>query len=188
MTVATSVPLEVVRIRDWRYCVRFLVSALSGLMLCSVLHGLLAQTLPFTSAETLSGKPIVLANVVRGHEAVLIAGFSHEGGNRVGEWAKALRSDRAFDSIAVYQIAMIAGAPRFVRGMIRSGIKRGVPAADQDHFVVLTKDEQLWRSYFAVSNESDPYVELIDEQGQVLWRGHGSASVLEPQLKGALGR
>ena len=51
----------------------------------------LAQSLPSTAGETLSGKPIVLADAVRGHTAVLVAGFSREGGNGTGDWVKAIQ-------------------------------------------------------------------------------------------------
>jgi len=147
---------------------------------------LLAQTIPPTAGETLSGKPIVLADAVRGHTAVLIAGFSREGGNGVGEWVKALRPDAAFAQVAVYSIAELAAAPAFIRGMIRSGMKKGLSASDQDRFVVFTSDEQAWRSFFGVSADKDPYALLIDARGKVLWRGHGPVAQLEAQLKTAL--
>jgi hypothetical protein len=39
-----------------------------------------AQSLPATAGETLSGKRIVLSDAVHGHAAILVAGFSREGG------------------------------------------------------------------------------------------------------------
>ena len=48
-----------------------------------------AQEMPRTRGEMLSGKPIVLADEVRGHPAVLVAGFSREGGNGTGAWDRA---------------------------------------------------------------------------------------------------
>lgn len=145
-----------------------------------------AQALPSTAGETLAGKPIVFADAVHGHVTAIVAGFSREGGTRCGEWVKALHADAALANVDVYQVAMIAGAPGFIRGMIKSGMKKGVPPAQQDHFVVLTQDEKLWRSYFDVSADQDPYVVLMDANGKVLWRGHGLPANLEPQLKAAL--
>jgi hypothetical protein len=144
------------------------------------------QGLPATKGETLSNKPIVLSDAVHGHTVILIAGFSREGGNGANEWAKALRADPAFSEISVYEIAMIAGAPKLMRGMIKNGMKRGVAPADQDRFVVLTEDEQPWKSFFAVTNDNEAYVALIDPQGKVLWHGHGSRAQLTPQLKAKL--
>jgi hypothetical protein len=162
--------------------IRFSLAAAAGIMSCVCL----GQSLPATPGETLSGKHIVLADAVRGHSAILVAGFSREGGAATGEWIKRIRADNAFGGVTVYQVAMIAGAPGFVRGMIRSGMKKGTPPAEQDFFVVLVADQKLWENYFGVSTDKDPYVVLMDGSGKILWHGHGPAANLEPQLKAAL--
>lgn len=145
-----------------------------------------AQGIPRTSGETLSGKPIVLADAVRGRATLLVAAFSREGGTAAGDWMKAIHADPAFSRVSVFQIAMIAGAPGFIRGIITSGMKRGVSPADQDRFVVLTSDEQPWKDYFGVTVHGDPYIELLDAKGKVLWQGHGAATLLESKLRAAL--
>jgi hypothetical protein len=81
---------------------------------------------------------------------------------------------------------MLEKAPGFIRGMIKSGMRKGLSAAELDNAVVLTQDEKLWQSYFDVSDDKDPYVALIDAEGKVLWHGHGAAGVVEPQLRAAL--
>ena len=149
-------------------------------------HECLSQALPTTPGETLSGKPVVIADAVRGHTAVLVAGFSHEGGMATGDWIKAIRADHAFAGVTVYQVAMLEKAPGFVRGMIKSGMKKGMPPAEQDYSVVLTQDQKLWENYFGATAGEDPYVVLIDTSGKILWHGHGPVSSLESQLKAAL--
>ncbi|HET6170079.1 MAG TPA: hypothetical protein VFE01_07860 [Terracidiphilus sp.] len=146
----------------------------------------LSQSMPDTQGMTLSGNHIALAEVTRGHRVVLVAGFSHAGGMGTGAWLRALRADPALAGIAVYQVAMLEKAPGFVRGMIKSGMRKGLSAAEQDRSVVLTKDEPLWRSYFGVSYDKDPYVALLGADGKVVWHGHGAAGDLEPQLRAAL--
>jgi len=146
----------------------------------------IGQEMPKTAGETLSGKPVVLADEVRGRPAVLVAGFSRQGGNSTGAWVKSIHADPALSGVTVYQVAQIGGAPSFIRGMIKSGMRKGVPTAEQDRFVVLTEDDKPWRSYFAVGDDQVSYVVMIDAAGKVLWRGHGAAAELEPQLKGAL--
>ena len=145
-----------------------------------------SQSLPATAGESLSGKRIVLADATRGRAAVLVAGFSHEGGMGTGAWVKALRADPALAGTTVYQVAMLEQAPGFIRGMIKSGMRKGLTEGEQDNFVVLTQDEKLWRSYFDVSNDNEPYVVLIDNTGKIIWHGHGAAAELEPQLRAAL--
>jgi hypothetical protein len=144
-----------------------------------------AQTLPATAGETLSGKPIVLADAMRGHPAILIAGFTKAGGDGAGAWAKAVKSDTALAGIPVYSMAMLERAPGFVRGMIKSSMRKGATPDEQDRFVILTQDEKLWRSYFGVTDDKDPYVVLLDANGQVRWHGHGTAKDLELQLRAA---
>jgi hypothetical protein len=145
-----------------------------------------SQGMPGTAGETLTGKRIVLADAARGHLTALVAGFSREGGTRCGDWVKAIHGDSALANVEVYQMSMLAGAPGLIRGMIKSSMKKGVPPAQQDHFVVLTQDEKLWRSYFDVSADQDPYIVLLDANGKVLWHGHGAAAKLEAQVKAAL--
>ena len=144
-----------------------------------------AQEMPRTAGETLSGKHVVLADELRGRSAVLVAGFSREGGNGTGAWVKAIRADGALAGMPVYELAQIAGAPGLIRGMIKSGMRKSVPAAEHDTFIVLTQDEQPWRTWFAVGDDKVPYVMMVDATGRILWRGHGSTD-LEPNLKDAL--
>jgi hypothetical protein len=141
--------------------------------------------MPGTAGERLSGKKIVLADAVRGHTAVLVAGFSHEGGIACGDWMKAIRADAALRGIEVYEIAMLEGAPGLFRGMIKSGMRKGMSTSEQDRVVVLTLDDKLWEKFFAVSNRQEPQVMLLDAKGNVVWHGHGTASAVEPQLGSA---
>jgi hypothetical protein len=164
----------------------FLLAVVALTVLCpSSLCGQ-APAIPRTSGETLSGKPLVLADAVRGHLVVLIAGFSKDAGPPCGDWAKAVRADSALAAATTYQIASLESAPGFVRGMIKGAMRKGLSAPEQDSFVILTQDEKLWRAYFGVAEEKEPYVVLIDPAGNIRWHGHGAAKDLEPLLNAAL--
>jgi hypothetical protein len=155
-------------------------------MLLAAVTGLLGQSMPRTPAETLSGKRIVLAEALRGHAAVLVMGFTRAGGSACDPWARALRADPSMAGIAVFQAAMLEGAPGWLRAAIKSSMRKGLSPAEQDNFVILVQDGKLWRSYFGVTADQDPYVVLLDAAGQVRWHGHGAARDLEPLLKAAL--
>lgn len=148
----------------------------------------MAQGMPSTEGETLSGKRIVLADAVRGHATVLVAGFSRDGGAGTGAWMKAVREDPALAGVEAFQIAMLGGAPGLIRGTIKNGMRKGLSGGEQGRFVVLTQDGKLWQKYFDVSVDKDPYVVLIDPNGNILWHGHGSSINLEPLLRPALRR
>jgi len=159
-----------------------------SVVLGMVLVGLLceAQAMPGTEGETLSGHRVVLAQAVRGHVSIVIAGFSREAGDGAEQWSKAVRADSSLAAATVFQAVMLGRAPGFVRGAIKAAIRKETPTAMQDTFVILTQDESLWRGYFSVSTDKEPYVVLIDAGGQVRWHGHGDAANLEPLLKAAL--
>jgi hypothetical protein len=141
---------------------------------------------PLTPGETLSGKRIVLAEALRGHTSVLVMSFSREAGDGCNAWARSVRADAALNGVAVYQAAMLEGAPGLLRGVIKSAMRKGLTAAEQDHYVILAQDGKPWRSYFGVTADKDPYVVLVDAAGRVRWRGHGAARDLEALLKAAL--
>lgn len=165
----------------WEYRIGFVVASILGIF--PALAG--AQAMPATAGETLSGKRLVLAEAVRGHAAVLIFGFGREASDGCTAWAKALRADPAMAGALVYESAMLEAAPGFVRGMIQGSMRKGMSLEAQDRFVVFTQDEKLWRAYFGVASEKEPYVVFLDASGKVLWHGHGDAGALEALLRKA---
>ena len=155
-----------------------------AVLLCGVGMAM-AQAMPQTAGTTLSGQTVTLAQAVRGQRVVLVAGFSRAGGSGTGAWVKAVEGDPALKGVAVWQVALLAGVPGFVRGMIRNGMNKGLTAEEQERFVVLSQDEAAWRNYFGVTQDDVPYVMLLDAAGKVLWRGHGAAAAAEPALREA---
>lgn len=146
----------------------------------------LSQALPATKGETLSGRQLAPAEAVRGHAAVLVASFSKDAGPAADDWMRALRVDLALAAAPAYELVMLEQAPGFVRGLIKGSMRKGLTPAQQDSSIILTQDEKLWRSYFQVTSEKEPYIVLLDAAGHVLWHGHGAARDLEPLLKAAL--
>jgi hypothetical protein len=169
-------------IREMRFPSNYAAVAVLGFLfwICPTLIS--AQTMPATAGETLSGQHLVLVEAIRGHAAVLIFGFSKEAGDGCGQWAKTLHADPVLAGVLIYQVASLEQAPGFVRGMIKISMRKGMSQQEQDHFLILTQDEKLWRSYFSVSNDKDPYVISLDATGKILWHGHGDAKTLEPLL------
>jgi len=162
---------------------RAAASLLLAPSICAVVS---AQTLPGTAGETLTGQRLVVAQAIQGRPLILIAAFSHKGGDRCSHWMQAIEKDPAFASATTYQLIMLGSVPSLFRGAIKGMIRKGVPPAEQSRFIVLTQDEKQWRSYFQVTAADDPYVVLLDSSGKRIWSGHGSARQLEPGLRAAL--
>jgi hypothetical protein len=127
--------------------------------------GVLAQSLPATEGETLSGKPTTLARDVSGKPAVVVIGFSKASSSESAAWAKRLKGDASLAGMAVYQVAVLEEVPKLVRGMVKSSIRGSVPAADQGTFVMLFHDEAQWKELAHYKNADDAYVVVLDRSG-----------------------
>lgn len=150
----------------------FLRSAIFLLLLAPAV----AQSVPHTEAETLSDKKIVLPDDFAGHPAVLNIGFSRSGGDSSRRWGKQLAQDLAGEkNLRIYSIAELQDAPKMVRGMIKHGMRSGVPKSEQDFFVVLYQDEDAWKKLADFSDTNDAYILLADSSGKVVWRTHGKS-------------
>lgn len=153
-----------------------------------------SQTIPHTEAETLSGKKITLPDAAAGHPAIFVIGFSRAGGDSSRTWAKALHQEFATDSnVHLYSIAELQDAPALVRGMIRHGMRSGVPKTEQESFILLYKDEDTWKKLSEFSDANHAYVLLVDSASAVRWRTHSrspdaqSISALRQALAGIVG-
>lgn len=156
-----------------------------GVLAAIALGGMVsAQTIPHTEAEVLSGKKIVLPDAFSGHPALIIIGFSRAGGDSAGRWGKELRKDFG-EKIQVYSIAVLEDAPRLMRGMIKRGMRSGVPKTEQDRFAVLEHDEDAWKKLADFSDPDAAYLLLTDSQSMVRWRGHAKAP--EPETLNLIG-
>jgi len=134
-----------------------------------------AQTVPAGTAETITGKKIVLPDGVRGHVSIFIVGFSHKSKDLSDAWNKSIRQEFAQDhQLQVYQVAHLEGAPGIMRGMIVSSIRKGVPPAQQENFLVLTEGQNAWKQWVGFSAPDDAYIVLVDKSGQSTWKTHGS--------------
>ena len=127
--------------------------------------GVLAQSLPATEGETLSGKPTTLARDVSGKPAVVVIGFSKASSSETAAWAKRLKGDASLAGMAVYQVAVLEEVPKLVRGMVKSSIRGSVPAADQGTFVMLFHDEAQWKELAHYGKADDAYVVVLDAHG-----------------------
>jgi len=127
------------------------------------------QALPRTEAETLSGRKVTMPDVFGGKPAVVVFSFSKGAGEKTAEWVSALTKAGA----PVWSAAMLEAAPRFIRPMIRSGMKKDTPAAMLDRSLCLYKDEKAWRAALGVVKDDAPMVVLFDARGQVEWKQQG---------------
>jgi hypothetical protein len=128
-----------------------------------------AENLPVTQAETLTGKKLEFPTALAGKPQICVFGFSKEAGDRTKVWMTRLNEN----GLPAWSIAELEAAPAFVRGMIRSSMRKGTALPLQERSLILTKDEKAWKHALGVKQDNIPVVVLIDSAGQVVWTYEG---------------
>ena len=73
----------------------------------------------------------------------------------------------------LYQLPVIEEAPRIIRGMITSGMKKGVPEAERANFIPVLHNEADLKKLVSYKPEDDAYIVVLDRSGQVAYQTHG---------------
>ena len=135
------------------------------------------QSIPKAEGTTLEGTAVTLPEALRGRAGVLVVGFSHASEAQVAAWGKRLAADFAQSAdVPYFEVPMLAGAPKMLRGMIVKSMGKSVPEAERPHFLPLTKDEAAWRAVAHYDKPDDAYVLLVDGTGAVRWQTEGEGS------------
>jgi hypothetical protein len=130
---------------------------------------------PKLHGQTLDGKVIVLPDAAAGKVALLLLGTSRKGGERTGPWKDHFVTDFGSNQNACYYVAaLLQSAPAPIRGLIRSGMRAGTPVAAQAHVLTSASDDEAWKKYMNIRDNTLPCVLLLDESGHARWSYTGS--------------
>jgi hypothetical protein len=133
--------------------------------------------IPAAHGTSLTGTAVTLPEALKGKVGVLVMGFSHSSQGEVASWGRLLDANYGKSSDLVYfELPMLAGAPKMLRGMIVKKMGSAVPGTEKEHFVPLLEGEPAWRAVAHYDKPDDAYVMLVDDQGLVLWQTEGEAT------------
>ena len=125
---------------------------------------------PKLRGQTLDGKSITLPDDAAGKVILLVLGASRKGGERTGPWKDHFIADFGTNPHVTYYIAaLLERVPAPFRGVIRSGMRGGTPEIARSHVLTSASDEDAWKNYLNMHDDSLPGVLLLDESGHVLW-------------------
>jgi hypothetical protein len=146
-------------------CVAFLASALAQ----SVLQ------MPKIEGENLSGRKVVLPDAASGKIAVLVFGFTKASKTQTSAWASKLQADFGTRAdFELYQLPVLESVPRMVRGMVISGMRKGVADDKRDHFVPLLQGEAELKKLVGYKEADDAYLVVLGRAGNILEQSHGA--------------
>jgi ATP synthase subunit 10 len=151
-----------------------LVIARITVLACTLLGVAAAQQFPRLQEENVAGQQVVLPDAVRDKVAVLVFGFTRASQNSTGAWVKHLRDDFGkTEGFALYQLPVLEEAPRLIRGMITSGMKKGVPEAERTNFVPVVHNEAELKKLVSYKEADDAYLVVLDRTGKIAYQTHG---------------
>ncbi len=133
--------------------------------------------IPTVHTAALNGDAVDLPDSLKGRSAVLVVGFSQGSRGDVTAWGKRLSTDYR-DSVAVryYEVSMLGGVPKFLRGYVLRKIAADVPDRAKPHFLSIDDHEAEWRSITGYRKADDAYVLVVNSGGQVCWKVEGPAT------------
>ncbi len=134
-----------------------------------------AQQIPKVDELNLSGHRVQLPQDVSDKVAVLILGFSRASKEPSTAWNTKLQSNLGkMPGIEIYSMPVLEEVPGFIRGMVVSGIKRGVPENLRDHFVPVLHNEAEWKKLVNYKEPDDAYLVVLDRTGNIAYQMHGT--------------
>jgi len=143
----------------------------------ALLSSSLAQNpplMPTLAGDSLAGTKVVLPDAAAGKVAVLIFGFTHASKVPTGAWADKIRADFGTrPSFEIYQLPVLEDVPRFVRGMVTSGIRKGVPENVRDHFIPILHGEADLKKLVSYKEQDDAYIVILGRTGTIVQKTHG---------------
>jgi hypothetical protein len=135
----------------------------------------IAQQFPRLHEENLAGQQVTLPDAASGKVAVLVLGFSRASQKSTEAWAKRVQTDFGnSNGFELYQLPVLEEAPRFIRGMITSGMKKGVPENQRSNFVPVMHSEAELKKLVGYKEPDDAYVVVLDRSGKTAFQVHGA--------------
>lgn len=130
------------------------------------------EALPVLPVQTLNGKALTLPAAWPAQPVLLIAGFSRASRDPCRAWSERLRNEPPAD-LAVYQMAVIDDVPGLLRGLVTRAMRKGVPPALHERFLLVTEQGQAWRQLAGYAQPDAAYLLLFDAQHQLRWHRVG---------------
>jgi hypothetical protein len=135
------------------------------------------QPMPGVEGESFAGRKVVLPDDAKGKVAVLVFGFTKASKGPTSAWGEKIFSEFGNQAgFALYQLPVLEDVPRFVRGMVISGMKKGIKENMRDHFVPILQGESELKKLVNYKEPDDAYLVVLDPSGRIVQQMHGPFS------------
>jgi hypothetical protein len=139
--------------------------------------GYAQQPMPRVEGESFTGRKVVLPDDAKEKVAVLVFGFTKASKGPTSAWGEKIFSEFGNQTgFELYQLPVLEDVPRFIRGMVISGMKKGIKENMRDHFVPILQGESELKKLVSYKEPDDAYLVVLDPSGKVGQQIHGPFS------------
>lgn len=133
------------------------------------------ERFPTVKGKSLSGNEVVIPDDVEGEVVMVGVAFKREAQEMLDSWT------HFFDVLCegkkdIYELPMIEGSLwKIFSGFIDRGMKSGIPEEQHDKVITHYGDVSDFKERLEIEDDDLGYVFLLDEDGQILFKGEGHA-------------
>jgi hypothetical protein len=131
---------------------------------------------PDIKTVSLAGDTISIPRDTQGKYTLLCFAFVQKAQSLVDTWTFPILEKYPSDEIHYYEIPMLAGGYKFVRGFIDGGMKRGVPQNLHRHVATYYGPLNKYKSDLNMPDSNTVYLFLLDKNGVIIHRDEGAAN------------
>lgn len=136
-----------------------------------------SKPMPRIEGESFARQKIVLPDSAQGKVAVLVFGFTKASKAPTTAWGQKINAEfGTHNEFELYELPVLEDVPRFIRGMVISSIKKGVPENRRAHFVPILQNETELKKLVNYKEPDDAYLVTLDGSGQIVAQIHGQLS------------
>jgi hypothetical protein len=141
--------------------------------LLAVTSAFAASAMPTVKVDTLAGTSLTLPADLPPRPCLFVVGFSKASREQTTPWSQRLEREALAGQASIYSVAVLEDAPAFVRKFVVGGMRKGVPEALHDRFLVVSSDASAWKDAASYSDADTAYLILLDVGREIVWRGSG---------------
>jgi hypothetical protein len=154
-----------------------IVQACCWIALFSAVWAYGQEVMPRVEGESFAERKVALPDDAKGKVAVLVFGFTKASKGPTRTWGQKIFSEFGNQAgFALYQLPVLEDVPRFVRGMVISGMKKGIKENRRDHFVPILQGESELKKLVSYKDPDEAYLVVLDPSGKIIRQMHGPFS------------
>jgi len=142
-------------------------------------HLEVGDLLPLLAGHSLTGDSIELRSAAEGHPAVILFSFSRAGGQRAQDWIQHLSME--LPEVSIYSVIFLEAVPKLFRGEVVSGIKAGMPQAQQRRTLLIYENANAWKQQLQTCDADDICALLLGPDSHIRWMTGGAFSAKSDQ-------